>query len=199
MRSCRSPRERPEAGSSSISSFGSDASAIAIATCRCSPCERLPTSSESLWSIAARSAAARARSRSALVLAQRHGPQVAAADAERREIDAVLDADAEEHARLLIGARQPSLRAFPGRDRRDVLAEELDGAGRRGEVAGDDVEERGLAGAVRAEDGPTLAVSDVEVDVAHGEQTAEALADSLQAESRRALRERLSELQSCPT
>ena len=116
---------------------------------------------------------------------QRHRAQVAGADAERREVDAVLDADAEEHAGLLVGARQPALGPLPGRHRRHVLAEELDGAGRRGQVARDDVEEGGLAGPVRAEDGPTLAVSDIEIDVTHGEQPAEAPADSPQAESRR--------------
>src|SRR4029079_1155935 len=61
--STRSPRERPEAASSSISIGGCAASAIAIATCRCSPCDRSPTRSRSLWSIATRPAASRARSR----------------------------------------------------------------------------------------------------------------------------------------
>jgi hypothetical protein len=46
---------------------------------------------------------------------QRHRPQMPAADAEGGEVDAVLDADAEEHAGLLVGARQSALRALPGR------------------------------------------------------------------------------------
>ena len=54
----------------------------------------------------------------------------------------------------------------------------------RGEVAADDVEERRLAGAVRAEDRATLAGGDVEVDVANGVQAAEAPADPPQAEGR---------------
>ena len=53
-----------------------------------------------------------------------------------------------------------------------------------GDVAGDDVEQGRLAGAVRAEDGAALAVSDVEIDVAHGMQAAEAPADPPQAEDR---------------
>ena len=63
MSSCRSPRESPEHGSSSIIICGSAASATASATWRCSPCESEPTISESLWSIATRRAASRARSR----------------------------------------------------------------------------------------------------------------------------------------
>ena len=55
--------------------------------------------------------------------------------------------------------------------------------GRR-DVAGDDVEERRLACAVRAEDGAALAVRDVEVDVAHGVEAAEPPADPPQAEDR---------------
>ena len=53
-----------------------------------------------------------------------------------------------------------------------------------GDVARDDVEERRLAGAVRAEDGAPLAVRDVEVDVAHGVEAAVAPADPPQAEDR---------------
>ena len=54
----------------------------------------------------------------------------------------------------------------------------------RRDVAGDDVEERRLAGAVRAEDRAPLAVRDVEIDVAHGVEAAEPPADPPQAEDR---------------
>ncbi len=110
--------------------------------------------------------------------------KVAVADAEDGEVDAVLDAQAEEHPRLLVRAGEPEPRALAGRRRRDVAAEELDRPGRRGQVAGDDVEERRLARAVRPEDRPPLAVCDVEVDVVHGEEAAEAPADPPQAEGR---------------
>ena len=55
---------------------------------------------------------------------------------------------------------------------------------RRREVARDDVEERRLAGAVRAENGAPFAVRDVQVDVAHGVEAAEPPADPPQAEDR---------------
>ena len=51
-----------------MSTVGFDASAIARATCLCSPCESEPTSSFSFGSIAHRPAAWRARSRSSLSL-----------------------------------------------------------------------------------------------------------------------------------
>src|SRR5439155_10396516 len=82
------------------------------------------------------------------------------------------------------GAAHPELRARARRQRGDVAAEELDRAGGRREVAGDDVEERRLPGAVRAEDRTPLAVRDVEVDIAHGVEAAEPPADPPQAEDR---------------
>ncbi len=109
-------------------------------------------------------------------------------DAERGEVDAVLDGEPEEHARLLVRAREAELRSLSRRHRRDVLTEELDGSGRRVEVARDDVEERGLSGPVRAENGMTRTVLDVEIDSGHGDETAEAPADPPQAESRRGVR-----------
>src|SRR5258707_765611 len=57
-------------------------------------------------------------------------------------------------------------------------------AGSRREVAGDDVDQRRLAGAVRAENRTPLAVRDVEIDVAHGVEAAEPPADPPQAEDR---------------
>ena len=52
------------------------------------------------------------------------------------------------------------------RHARDVVAEQLDRAAVGREFAGDQVEQRGLAGAVRADDQPPLARRDVEIDVA---------------------------------
>jgi hypothetical protein len=66
----------------------------------------------------------------------------------------------------------------------DVDAEQLDGSRRRGELAGDDVEERRLPGAVRPENRPALALANVEVDVAHGLDAAEAPADPPKTEDR---------------
>ncbi len=104
--------------------------------------------------------------------------------AERREIEVVLDREPEEQARLLVRATHPELRARARRERGDVGAEKLDRPRGRREVAGDDVEERCLAGAVRPEDGALLAVGDVEIDVAHGVEAAEPPADPPQTEDR---------------
>ena len=79
----------------------------------------------------------------------------------------------------------PSLARERGGRRADVSPAELDRARARRDVARDHVEQRRFSGPVRAEDGPTLAVRDVEVDVAHGVEAAEAPADPPQAEDRR--------------
>ena len=79
---------------------------------------------------------------------------------------------------------RPSFGRHARRQVGDVLPHQLDRARRGREVAGDDVEQRRLAGAVRPEDRAALAVRDVEVDVAHGLHTAEAPADPPQAEDR---------------
>ena len=121
-------------------------------------------------------------------LRKRDRTEVATTYPERREVDAVLDGEPEEHARLLVRARETELRALSRGHRRDVSTEQLDGSGRRMEVTRDDVEERGLPGPVRAENGMTRAVLDVEIDSGHGDETAEAPADSPQAESRRGTR-----------
>ena len=80
-------------------------------------------------------------------------------------------------ARPIFGARARGQRS-------DVAAEQLDGARADREVAADEVEERRLAGPVRAEDRAALAGRDVEVDVAHGMEAAEPPADPPQAEGR---------------
>src|SRR5439155_5889526 len=115
---------------------------------------------------------------------QQHGSQMAALDAEDREVDVVLDAQAEEEPGLLIGAGQAELRSLAGRQGGDVLAKQLDGARGRREVARDDVEERRLPGPVRAENRATLAGEELEVDVADGMQAAEAPAEPPEAEDR---------------
>ena len=63
LRMIRSPRERPEAGSSSIISCGSVALAMPTSSWRCWPCESEPTGAFSESASHTRSAAARARSR----------------------------------------------------------------------------------------------------------------------------------------
>jgi hypothetical protein len=58
---------------------------------------------------------------------------------------------------------------------RDVLVEQGDRAAVGGQLAGDQVEERGLAGAVGADDEPALAGLDEQVDVGRDTQPAERL------------------------
>ena len=181
----RSPRESPEAGSSSIIRRGFDARAIATSSWRCSPCESEPTR------VCIRSARPTRRASSSVALAQRvvalaqdDRAEVSALRPEQREVQVVLDRQAEERPRLLVGAAHAELRAGARRQRRDLVAEELDRAGGRRHVTGDDVEQRRLPGAVRAENGAPLAVRDVEIDVTHGVEAAVAPADPPQAEDR---------------
>ena len=110
---------------------------------------------------------------------------MARADAEDGEVEVVLDRQSEKGAGLLVGAPHPELRPQPRRQRPHLLPAKLDGARARCDVAGDDVEQRRLSGAVRAEDGAPLAVRDVEIDVAHGDEAAVAPADPPQTEDRR--------------
>ena len=69
--------------------------------------------------------------------------------------------------------RRPFLMRSCGGSVGDVLAEEMDPPGGGREVAGDGVEQRRLAGAVRAEDGVLLAGGDAQRDVVDGAQGAE--------------------------
>ena len=105
-------------------------------------------------------------------------------DAEGREVDALFHRQSEEDAGLLVRAREAEPGARTRRSRRDIRPEQLDRSCRGRDVACDHVEERRLPGAVRAEDRTTLTGCDVEVDVAHSLQTAEAPADPPQAEGR---------------
>ena len=102
----------------------------------------------------------------AVAAAQPHRAEVTAAHAEHRQVEVVLDAQAEEEPRRLEGAGQAHAApaSAPGRCGH-VLAEELHRARSRRELAGDEVEERRLARAVRAEDRAPLAGEDLQVDV----------------------------------
>ena len=101
---------------------------------------------------------------------QREAP---ARDAAAGEIDVVEHRQAGEQRRDLVGAAQAAADALMRREMRHVLAEEADRAGGRGEIAGDAVEQRGLAGAVRAEHGAPLARPHRERDVGQRRERAE--------------------------
>ena len=181
----RSPRESPEAGSSSIISFGSVALAMPTSSWRCWPCESEPTSVCSESPSHTRSAAARARSRCVLLARGRlDDAQPAAVVPHDGEVEVVLDRQAREEPRLLVRPGDAEPRAHARGEVGDVGAHHVDRAGRRHEVTGDQVEQGRLARAVRAQDGAALAVRDVEIDVAHGLHPAETPADPPQAEDR---------------
>ena len=120
----------------------------------------------------------------AVLLRQEDRTKAAAADADDRQVDAVLDGETGEEPRLLVRAGEAELGSVARRPSRDVLAEQLDPSGRGRYVSANDVEERRLPGAVRPQDRPTLAVHDVEIDAVHGEQAPETPADPPQAEGR---------------
>ena len=75
--------------------------------------------------------------------------------------------------RNLEGAGNAELGDGARQMRGDVVAEKVHRAGLRPEVTGRDVEERGLAGAVRSDDGEVLALVDVEVDAVGRDDPAE--------------------------
>ena len=164
MSRARSPRERPAAGSSNIMSFGSPARASATSSCRCSPWDSDPTRVPSLPAEAdALGELARSAPHGPVALRKPHRPEMAPANPEHREIDVVLDAEAEEETRGLVGAREPCVRAFPCRLPSHVAAEELDRAGGRGKIARDEIEESRLAGPVGPQDRPSFAGEHVQI------------------------------------
>ena len=79
-------------------------------------------------------------------------------------------------------ARQPQRAAAIGRQLGDVAAGEPDAAGMRHQMPGQLADQRGLAGAVRADDGVQFAARDVERDVVGGDDAAEPAHQFLDAE-----------------
>src|SRR4030088_2956993 len=69
-------------------------------------------------------------------------------------------------------ARQPERAAPPGRQSRDVLTGKMNGAGIRQQLPGELADQRGLAGAVRADDRVQLAADDIEREIVGGEDPA---------------------------
>ncbi|MNT59935.1 hypothetical protein D3C72_1974830 [compost metagenome] len=75
----------------------------------------------------------------------------------------------------LEGARQAAADADMGRQGGDVLAAEQDLAAARGEGAGEQIDQRGLACTIGSDQGMTRALPDAERDVIGGHEGAEAL------------------------
>src|SRR6185312_12267158 len=74
------------------------------------------------------------------------------------------------------------MRAAPARHAGDVLAEEDDAAAIGAQLAGNEIEERRLARAVRPDDQAPLAGFDGEIDMARDAQAAKGLLDAFQLE-----------------
>src|SRR2546426_11789086 len=101
------------------------------------------------------------------------------------EDEEVLErAQAREDADLLKRARDAQARHAMGRDPGQVAAAEEHATVVGGEVAGDAVEERGLARAVRADETHQLAGLDGEVHVVHGGDAEETLDETANLQQR---------------
>jgi hypothetical protein len=88
----------------------------------------------------------------------------------------------EEEAERLERPRDPLARDPVRIEPRDALAGEDDVAVGRLVDSRDEVEERRLAGAVRADDADDLALADVQIEVRHDAEPAECHRDALQLE-----------------
>src|SRR6201987_1778113 len=82
---------------------------------------------------------------------------------EQSKRDVVLDGIASEQCNDLIGSRHPKMRAFASRNPRDVTAKQMYGTTVRRELASDQIEQRGLARAVRTNDQAAFALFDAEI------------------------------------
>src|SRR5580692_4131782 len=79
----------------------------------------------------------------------------------------------------LISARHAEMGALAARHLGDVAVKQLDRAAIGKKLAGDEIEQRGLAGAVRADDQPALAWLDFQADVGGDAQAAARFAQAL--------------------
>jgi hypothetical protein len=92
-----------------------------------------------------------------------------------RQQHVVENSQPRKQARDLKSPRHPQRRAPMAGPTRHILAEQQHLARRRREYPGYQIEQRRLAGAVRADNRLAVARHDLERDVAHGAQAAEAL------------------------
>ena len=169
----RSPGDRPAAGSSNRIRRGAPANAMPISSWRCWPCDRSTPGARATDCRRTRSSSSSVASARGMRRAWPEEVEAPARYAAHGEEKIVADRQVAEQQRRLIGASQSHADALVGRHLGHVLAEEAHAAGGRREVAGDDVEQRRLAGAVGAEHGPALAGRHRERDVVDGAQRAE--------------------------
>src|SRR6185312_1521390 len=101
-----------------------------------------------------------------------------------RERDVVEHREVEKERGDLERAGEPEMAAPPRRQARDVGAGEADAAGIGRQLAAELGDERGLAGAVRADDGVQFAFRDLEHEVVGGDDAAEALGELVDLQQR---------------
>src|SRR5258708_16023894 len=94
---------------------------------------------------------------------------------EKRKRDVVLERVLREERDDLVGAREAAVHAVVGREPADLFAEQLDGARTPRQVAGEALEERGLASAVRADDEPPFPCLNAQGNIGDRGQAAERL------------------------
>src|SRR5260221_9747916 len=94
---------------------------------------------------------------------------------QKRQRDVVLERVLREERDDLVGAREAAVHAVVGREPADLFAEQLDGARIAREVAGEEIEERGLASAVRADDEPPFPGLNTQGNIGDRGQAAERL------------------------
>src|SRR5439155_22715418 len=95
------------------------------------------------------------------------------------------DGELAEEADVLEGARDPGAGDLARLERDDVHPAKMDRAAGIGIVdARDQIEDRGLAGAVRADETEDRSLRDRERDVAHRAEAAEGLRDFVELEDR---------------
>ena len=140
-----------------------------------------------MWSIATRSGrVARALAHLRVALRSVHGPQVAALDADDREVDVVLDGQPAEQPRLLVRAGQAELARGCGPA---ACVTSWPKSSTVPDVAGKSPAITLNSVVLPAPFGPSIArrspVRDLEVDVADGIKTAETPADPPEQEGRR--------------
>ena len=153
----------PAIGSSSSSMRGLPASAIASSSCRCSPWLKAAAGRSSRAPRPTRASAARAGSRNSVsrrASRQKRNEWPACACTASATLSSTLKI--EKQRRDLERARQPERAARVHRQRGDVVAGEVDAAGVRTQLAGQLRDQRGLAGAVRADHRVQLARRHVE-------------------------------------
>src|SRR5581483_5598307 len=108
--------------------------------------------------------------------------ELASRQAAQCQAKVVLDRKLGKQIRDLVGATDAQRNALVGAQAGDVATAEQDRAGGGRHLAGDGIEKRGLAGAVRADDRASLARGHVERNAIDGAQRTERHADAAQGE-----------------